>query len=284
MKVQFYKNDTESFLNDTHDILLEHEAQNSILISNAYRGKDSNYNTENWFCATVKDDNGSVLASAMCTPPFNIIVYETGNKHDESTVNILAQELFDAGYILPGITGEKVTSEIFAEYYSKLVQKNIRIHKNLNAMQLDNLSEIDFAPGYLREITEEDLYYTPYWERGFINDCQLGDGDIIFIAEKHKSMVGQNVLYVWIDKNPVSMAGNVRSMTNGATIGRVYTPPFYRNKGYCTACVWHLSKIMLDQGNKFVSLYADADNPVSNKIYQKIGFGNVCLYQEIRFE
>ena len=283
MKVELYGNNTSKFLDDTLDILIENEAQNSLLISNAQRGKEKDRDTSSWFCATVKG-GGNVIVSAMCTPPYNIAVYETGNKHDGEAAELLARELFNAGYILPGVTAEKITAELFSESYARLVQKDTRVHKTFNLMQLDKLSEINFTPGYIREITEDDLYYTPYWEKGFAEDCNLGNGDIAAIAEIHKKWVGKNELYVWIDKVPVSMAGNNRSMINGSTVGRVYTPPHYRNKGYCTSCVWYLSKIILEKGFKFASLFADADYPVSNKVYQKIGYRNVCLMQEIKFE
>jgi len=284
MKVQFYQNDTTSFLNDAFDILLENEAQNSIFISNAQRGKEKDRDTSNWFCATVKNDGGGVIASAMCTPPFNIIIYETGNKHNGETIDFLAKELFNAGYLLPGVLSEKTTAESFAESYAKFAQKNTRVHMDLNAMRLDNLAEVDFASGYLREITEEDLYYLPYWANAFQIECKLGIGEIMEQYERCKSVISQNKSFVWVDKTPASMAEQTRQMPNGAVISRVYTPPFYRNKNYCTSCVWHLSKLLLDKGNKFVSLYADAGYPVSNKVYQKIGFRNVCLYREIRFE
>jgi predicted GNAT family acetyltransferase len=154
----------------------------------------------------------------------------------------------------------------------------------LNAMQLNKLSEVSFAEGYLREITEDDLCYLPYWTNAFEVDCNIRVCEIVGSYDRFKNQIGKNTDYLWIDKIPVAMAGSISRMMNGAKIGRVYTPPFNRNKGYSTSCVWHLSKMLLDEGNKFVSLFADADYPVSNKVYQKIGFRNVCLYREIKFE
>ena len=288
MKTEFYKNNPAGFWNDTIDILIENEAQNAIIIKCAQIFKNG-HGADDWYFVTVKDDNGGVILSASCTPPFNVVIYGTGNKIDESAVELLVKELFNAGCILNGVTGEKVLAEMFCGYYKKLANKYSQIKVRLNSMVLKELSDIsisDLSPGYLREITEEDLCFTPYWNKEFAIDCHLDleTGDIAGYAENHKNQIGKNLLYVWVDKTPVSMAGLGNPMPNGAHIGRVYTPPHYRNKGYGTACVWHLSELLLNKGNKFVSLFADADYPVSNKIYQKIGFRNVCLYQEMRFE
>ncbi|MCL2773549.1 MAG: GNAT family N-acetyltransferase [Oscillospiraceae bacterium] len=283
MKIDFYKNNPVGFWNDTINILCENEAQNSIIIRNAMKFKNGE-GADDWYCATVKDNNGGIIITAMCTPPWNVAIYGTGNNYNEEAVNFLVKELHNESCALHGVTGEKVLAGIFAEIYAKLTGKSSRVHVTLNAMQLDKLSDVNFAPGYLREITEDDLYFMPYWQKAFSEDCNLGSGNIAEIAENQKNQIGKNMLYIWSDKIPVSMAGLGHQRTNSAHIGRVYTPPFYRNKNYSTSCVWYLSKILLDRGNKFVSLFADADYPVSNKVYQKIGYRNVCLYQEIKFE
>jgi len=284
MKIEFYNNNPMGFYNETIDIFLENEAQNAILIKNVTKFKNGE-GADDWYCAIVKDDNGNIITSAMCTPPYNIAMYETGNKHDGEAINLLARELFNAGYKPPGVISEKVTAEIFAESYTKISGQNTRIHMSLNAMQLDKLADIkNFAPGYLREITREDLSYLPYWVNAFTIDCRISTGDIVESYEYLKNQFGKNTEYVWIDEIPVAMAGSVGALTTGTKIGRVYTPPFNRNKSYSTSCVWHLSKLLLDKGNKFVSLFADADYPQSNKVYQNVGFRNVCLYREIIFE
>jgi len=283
MKVQFYTNNPIGFWNETIDILVENEAQNAIIIKCAQRFKNGE-NNDDWYCAAVKNNNGEIILTAMCTPPWNVVIYCTGNGQDDNAVEILVKELLNAGCTLNGVTGEKVLAEKFSECYTNLTNKNAKIKVRLNSMMLKELSEIDFAPGYLREITEDDLHFMPYWINGWAADCNQGTGDIIGHVENIKNQIGKSLLYVWVDRIPVSMAGLQAPMINGTNIGRVYTPPHYRNKGYAAACVWHLSKILLDKGNKFVSLFADADYPVSNKVYQKVGFRNVCLYQEMTFE
>jgi predicted GNAT family acetyltransferase len=63
---------------------------------------------------------------------------------------------------------------------------------------------------------------------------------------------------------------------NGRRVGYVYTPPAHRRHGYATALVAYLSERILEDGCRFCFLYTDLDNPVSNSIYQQIGYRPVC--------
>lgn len=284
MKVEFYTDNKKDFADDTLELLRENEVQNSIMVKIATRFKNGEDNKD-WYCAAVKDGNGCVILSACCTPPYNIVMYETGNKHDGEAINFLASEMFHAGYTLPGVTGEKVTAELFAESYANIADKKTSVQKTLNVMQLFEVAKIDFAPGFMRETVEEDIYFLPYWEAEFHVDC---NADIWIklpnTIENFKNDAGKSKQYIWFDKTPVSTAKFQRENFSGAVISNVYTPPFYRNKNYCTSLMAQLSRNLLDRGYTYCCLFADADYPVSNKVYQKVGFRNVCLYREIKFE
>jgi len=64
----------------------------------------------------------------------------------------------------------------------------------------------------------------------------------------------------------------------------VYTPPYYREKGYATSCVAQISQIALEKGFTKCVLYTDLANPISNSIYQKIGYVPVCDSLMLKFE
>ena len=55
-------------------------------------------------------------------------------------------------------------------------------------------------------------------------------------------------------------------------IGPVYTPQKRRGRGYASAATAALSRRLLESGAQEVLLYADLANPVSNSIYQRIGY------------
>jgi predicted GNAT family acetyltransferase len=90
-------------------------------------------------------------------------------------------------------------------------------------------------------------------------------------------------LYLWIDGEPVSMAARVRETAHGSAVSAVYTPPQFRGRGYATSCVGELCRQILHEGRRFCALFADLANPVSNSIYQRIGFRQVADFDQVHF-
>jgi predicted GNAT family acetyltransferase len=88
---------------------------------------------------------------------------------------------------------------------------------------------------------------------------------------------------LWCDHQPRSLAGYSGRSPNGVRIGYVYTPPEWRGHGYATACVAALSRRALDEGARFCCLYTDLANPVSNRIYQRIGYTPIGDAIDIEF-
>jgi hypothetical protein len=64
----------------------------------------------------------------------------------------------------------------------------------------------------------------------------------------------------------------------------VYTPAELRGRGYATACVATLSQQLLAEGYLFCTLFTDLSNPVSNHIYEKIGYTAVADFHEYYFD
>lgn len=135
----------------------------------------------------------------------------------------------------------------------------------------------------MRQADHKELYYLPYWSMGFDLDCGFHDVDLSGSTEKVKKFLDDRTLYIWEDGIPVSQAATGRKTLNGAVVNAVYTPPYYRGKGYASSCVASLSKQLLESGYKFCCLFTDRNNPVSNGIYMKIGYKPVGDYDEYKF-
>jgi predicted GNAT family acetyltransferase len=80
------------------------------------------------------------------------------------------------------------------------------------------------------------------------------------------------------------MAQKNREMQTVSGVSYVYTPPYFRGKGYATSCVADLSRLLLKEGFTKCVLYTDLANPTSSSIYQKVGYRPVCDSLEIKFE
>ena len=270
---------TEDFGADTLELLLENEVQNNLPIS--FILNEQEHDTSSWLLATVKDENDGVVLTAACTPPFNIVLYETGNRPDDAAVKLLSDELKSMGYSLPGVLAEQGLSRRFAEAYAG--SGAFSRHISMNIMRLDKVNETPKAPGFCRPLREADLFFVPYWELAFNVDCHLNEGSLQDKTNQVKARIGRDIQYLWEDGYPVSQAHQGKKTPGGAGISGVYTPPQYRGRGYASSVVAELSQILLARGNTFCFLFADAENPISCGIYRKIGFYDLCVFDDLRF-
>lgn len=277
MKFERYT-DTDSFAMDALEVLLENEVQNNLPISFISNKTDA---VKKWLLATVKDDKGGVVLTAACTPPFDIVLYETRNRQNDDAVRLLSNELKSCGFALPGVLAEQGLARRFAEIH---VSDGYRRHMSMNIMRLDAVSSTQKAAGVCRPLREEDLFFAPYWCRAFGEDCHVEVFDILTNVDMLRKHIGKDTYYIWEDGVPVSQAVHGRSTTNGAVVNFVYSPPHYRGRGYASSCVSALSQNLLDGGYKFCALFADAENPISCGIYRKIGYKDLCVFDQWKFE
>jgi predicted GNAT family acetyltransferase len=279
MKFELYK-DINSYVGDTLDLLAENEVQNNIIIGNCLNAK-AGQDTSKWFLATVKDVSGAVRLTAMMTPPFNLCLYETGNEPDDGILAYFGKELSATDTVIQGVITEKSLAGRFSSIFMPEAEKKKTM--DMRVYRLDEVGSIPLSAGKLRLATEKDLCYLPYWHNYFSIDCGLGAVDINNAVDKVRGLLAEETLYVWEDGSPVSQASIGRKTMNCAVVSGVYSPPYYRGKGYASSCVASLSRQMLESGYKCCSLFADLNNPVSNSSYMKIGYKPICDYVSINF-
>jgi predicted GNAT family acetyltransferase len=86
-----------------------------------------------------------------------------------------------------------------------------------------------------------------------------------------------------VDGTPVSMAMLRAPAADVSRIGPVFTPPDHRGHGYGSAVTAAAAALAHRSGTRDVVLFADLANPVSNSIYQRIGFEPVVDSVRIDF-
>ncbi|CRZ15272.1 GNAT family N-acetyltransferase [Mycolicibacterium neworleansense] len=83
---------------------------------------------------------------------------------------------------------------------------------------------------------------------------------------------GDHIVLWTIDGEPASMARVRAAVVGVSRIGPVYTPPGRRGRGYAAAVTAAAARFARDEGASEVVLFADTANPVSNRVYRRIGF------------
>jgi len=289
MQFKLYK-DVHEFYNDTYDVLIKHESQNLIPLGNiiiGHEGKDKTgwRDPEKWLMATVSDENGIKL-TALMTPPHNITLYATDNIIDSKAISCLIDGLKD--YDIPGVITEKNLAEVFAGEYSAQKGLTCKITKNQRIYELMKVNPDIKQFGVVRLLDERDMCFFPYWIEAFHADFSYGKTEMPVPdnnEETYRYLLSSKSIYILeVDGMPVSMAGYTRKMQTAIGIAYVYTPPYYREKGYATTCVAQISQMALDKGFRRCVLYTDLENPTSNSIYQKIGYKAVCDSLMLNFE
>ena len=281
--------DVHEFYKDTYGVLMRHEAQNLIPLGNIIIGHEGKDKTDwrdpaNWFMSTISDANGIQLTAIM-TPPHNITLYATDNNINTEAINCLIDELIN--FEIPGVTTEKTLAERFAKEYTSRKGLTFSVTMNQRIYELTAVTPDIKKIGAVRLLEEKDMPFFPYWVEAFSAAGSYGKTEMSIPqdAESYRYRLSTKKLYVLEDNGiPVSMAGFTRVMQTVIGVAFVYTPPYYRGRGYATSCVAQISQIALDQGFTKCVLYTDLANPTSNSIYQKIGYTPICDSLMLKFE
>lgn len=281
--------DVQTFSRDVFPALMRHEAQNlvplgNVLIGCAGEDKTGWRDPANWYMAAVSDGAGIRLTAVM-TPPHNLTLYATDNRYDGETVACLVRGLLEAKVSVPGVMTENRLAEDFAGAYAAAKSTGYSVHKRQRIYELTEVNPAVAAIGTLRPARESDLAFLPYWLEAFNGDCAGSDFRTQSDAEAYRYFINPHRLFILEDNGlPVSMAKIHRELRTACGVGQVYTPPYLRGRGYASACVAAVSRIILSRGFQRCVLYTDLANPISNSIYQKIGYAPVCDSLEIRFD
>ncbi|MEV6243865.1 GNAT family N-acetyltransferase [Lentzea sp. NPDC051838] len=204
----------------------------------------------------------------------------------------------------PGVTGPRATSEAFAtatgkNYIESLATRLYRLgtltpprtaaspHEPPAAdpatappaehvdrpVTAAEPSDSPTVAGSGRLATEADLELLTAWRQAFLTEAvpEAPTENLTEVVRGSLRLGNGHALWE-VDGTPVAWA--VASLPNaGMTrVGPVYTPPEHRKHGYGAAVTAMVSQWALDQGASDVLLFADLTNPVSNSIYQRIGY------------
>jgi len=281
--------DVNDFYGAAYDVLMRDEAQNLIPLGNLLIGRRGEDKTgwrdpANWFMATVTDSIG-VRLTAIMTPPHNLVLYATDNATDDAAINCLINGMDDIGVITPGVMTEKTLAERFTGIYTHRKSMGYKVEMDQRIYELTRINDDIKFIGALRLAEERDMAFLPYWAEGFYTECNGLPLRITDDAEGYRYHITQGKCWILEDNGvPVSMAKATREMQTVCGVAFVYTPPYFRGRGYATSCVAGVSRIILERGYKKCVLYTDLSNPTSNSIYMKIGYTPICDSLQIKFD
>lgn len=256
-------NDANEFLEDNR-VMLESKALELNLFWKNIKSKKTL--EDGLFSAKVTHDNGCMIVIRQ--DPYPMVLYSQGAQ-ERQMADVLIAYLNKSAF--PNeISGSPNTVSTFAEQ-SRKYGMFYKQKRQLNLMMCNRLNDIDLSGHELKYIKDVDFDLSDY----FYNFHKESDTDIT--KEKASKMAeyfkkSNSVLCNMVGKNVVSMALTFSPVesANSVSLGFVFTPKNFRNKGYSTACVKKLVSDSFDKGYDKVFLYAE--NSAAICMYEKIGF------------
>ena len=182
----------------------------------------------------------------------------------------------------PGVQGEARSVERFGDAWCAITGRTLKPGMKTRVHALRNVVMPTLPPGRARPAEKPDTDILADWIDAFAEE--VGTAVSFDGREVAESGIKTGRLWVWDRDGPVSIAAWAGPTVNSMRIGTVYTPPALRGKGYASAATASLSKRLLDQGFSFCCLYTDLANPISNKIYRRIGYEPVSDSNQYVFE
>jgi hypothetical protein len=261
--------DAGQFLERVQPFLLRREAEHCLILGllDGLRSGEQ-FGSAPPLMASV-EERGEVAAVVLMTPPRNLILSWIA---DDSTIDTIAHELRARGIAVPGVNGSADIAQKFVLKWWELSRCSYRVQMAQRIYQLTRVTNETRSAGHLREPEQFDEALLREWRAGFSIDAEGMDPSQAR-EDAALPMPPSRRMFLWeLEGTPVAMAGFAGPTPNGIRVAWVYTPPENRGKGFAGACVAALSQRLLDDGRKFCFLYTDLANPVSNHVYQKIGY------------
>lgn len=216
--------------------------------------------------------SGEPVGAALQTPPSHLVC----NGIPSSAVDALAADLVARRPALPGVRGVRSTALGFAEAWRAITGQSVTVDTEERLYRLGTLRAPVGVRGWDRLATADDRDVIVDWVRRFFGEAfsrVSKDGAQFVDAADRK---GDRFTLWTVDDVPVSMAMLRAPAADVSLIGPVFTPADCRGHGYGSAVTAAAVGLAHRSGTADVVLYADLANPVSNAIYQRIGFEPVA--------
>jgi GNAT superfamily N-acetyltransferase len=225
--------------------------------------------------------DSKLIGAAIQTPPYPL----SCNAIPVAHVDAVAADVAPVRPELTGVRGTRTAAIAFAEAWHVVTGRSGRVSVEERLYRLGTLRPPADVVGFPRPAGVDDRAMLVDWVEQFYSetfghprDNEAGER---FVAAAE---VKADEFILWVvDGAPVSMAMLRAPAAGVSRIGPVFTPVGRRGRGYGSAVTATAAELAFRRGVADVVLFADKANPVSNGIYQQIGFEPVADSVRIDF-
>jgi len=230
------------------------------------------------------DGGGEVAAAVLQTPPHPPLVSAAPPDAAAALPAAWAAAVAAGRAGTPaGVRGEAAAARAFGDGWRAQTGDTVAVRRNTRFHRLAGLTPREPAPpGAARVAGPADRDLLWHWQQEFavsVGGVLPGGRQAVDDAIAH----GGRTLWELPDGQPVAMAGSTVPAAGAVRVVAVYTPQALRGRGYAGAVVAAVSRAALDAGASDVLLVTDLANPVSNALYEKLGYRPVRDALELDF-
>ena len=207
----------------------------------------------------------------------------TGNRTEE-LFEFAAKEVYKLDKEILGVNGDKELARKFAKYYCKEANIKYELQTKMRILLLEKIikakmnEEVTFRKA---QITDKPILINYIKE---FNKEALNEETTQEEAEKKYERYSKNGYYVLENKGKILAQASLRNgLKKGECVGGVYTAKDERNKGYAYNLVYRISEEAFNNGAEYCVLFTDDTNPISNHVYEKIGYKRKMDCEDLRF-
>lgn len=266
--------DAQHFLSHTELFRLKEIVRTNFIssIANSVATGSRTYKESFWWSVTHEDE---VVGIAIRTAPFGYVF----SPMPEDAVKYLMEEILVKDSTALEFAGpKKVINQV-----ERCIGRDALEDEGELVYELKQLIEPE-TTGEIRLARESDYKLIYSWVLEFVQETEIQAFNLESVV-KTNIQKGLNYL-LEIDGQVVSFGGfHTPIEILGRKIGRVgpiFTPKEFRKNGYASLITSFITRILINEG-AIVTLYTQAENPTSNKIYQNLGFLKIDENRRVKF-
>ncbi|MBR7824998.1 GNAT family N-acetyltransferase [Actinospica sp. MGRD01-02] len=231
--------------------------------------------------------DGSAAGAVVRTPPFPFVLSDVPAAAVEAFVDLVLDgggSGFDGREINLPLTGE----EPFAAAWSARTGRSPRVLERFRLYRLDRLVPPAPAPvGKPKLAGREDVALIADFIQAFWREVEhsMPEDSRAVALRMAEGRVAEGIFWLWLDESgtPVALAGHTPPTAGMCRIGPVFTPPELRGHGYAAGATTAATRASLALGADEVLLFTDLANPISNRLYQRLGYRPVSDRARLEF-
>jgi uncharacterized protein len=264
MRIRRYV-DPQMFLDHCEEWLLRDELKNSTVLSVLNLLIQDGHPFDMPFYLATVETGEDIVGCAVRAPPDPLILSEMPLE----AMPLLAADIATVYESISTVTGKNREVESFARQWERQCGRSCidKVHWRWYVVERVAMPKSPVS-GKLRLARDSDLDLARDWARRFAHEINTPVDVVAFYQRRLET----DSLYLWEDKVPRAIVAVSGVTPNSIRLSGVFTSPDCRRKGYASAAVATVSRLMLDSGHRYCVLFTETSDPSANRLYRNIGY------------